>query len=469
METLFTDQSPERVYYVDMVQQYEDKTKFDGFVSIASFISSPTAVDIRPQFIDIVRKGIKTVDPREKVNDVQLTYNWTDASKDSIRIKPINLTNGNQPAITPGDYKKLLESLAQLNTLINNATSDQLNGSRFLTSIVGAVCMWRYSLLKPLLGKFVDSNPTTPALNTDIKVALKAISNAGNEDMFLLMQLGMLSMSIMKDVVANKKINDMMVHGLNETDFTTSIYYILREALYNQFDANLSFLQSDNQKQYFKRALVSLYITSFYPMLHFNYIETLMEVYRARGDFVNLRVAAMVRIPFVMNILARIKEVGNTRSGKTTLIESLSQEYPKIFENIEKPILTYMQKLSQIDFKNADFSINAIAMDLHDVSAKVASQSEEIDYLKQKIADEQLEIRAYGNIHQHIRKVYKTSHITFWISVAVTTLVLFVGCLSLLFMPSTAPIVSIVMSLLMSAILLYNVIVPLIYIAKSFG
>lgn len=465
INTLFNDQSKERVYYVDMVKDYASPVSFKSYVNPDTFIKTPTGINLLPQSKEIVREGITMTDAKARLDK---TSKWTEGSEDSILIKPVS-TN-----ITPEHFKLLLDRLATVSKDAsvdgNRPSADQVKGSNYLKQIVFEVCVWKLGLLKPTVNKFVEMDASLPG---PLKVALRTISAVDGDEQYLLRNLITYTGEALAELVATKKLNELLVHGLQEEDFTTTIYYTLREVLFHKFypsTPTLSLLK-DSEYEYFKRAYISLFITSFYPLIHFIYIESLVEMYRKKGDFVNMRIAALVRIPFVLNILTVIKNIGRRKvDGKTTLISTYPEvntgmTYEQMLESIEKEINAYMKKLSKIDF-NGKTTLKDIAIDLHAISAKVASQSEQIDYLKNKIADEQLEIRAYGNVHKTVRGVYRSSYIKFWVLVAFIAFITLASCLALMFMPSSVGTVSIVMALLMCAIVLYNIVVPLIALAK---
>jgi hypothetical protein len=177
----------------------------------------------------------------------------------------------------------------------------------------------------------------------------------------------------------------------------------LREAMYSKLilrEYSGVKTISDDVLMYLRRLLVECYIVSFYPYIHFIYIDELLKRFQATGNFVNMRVAALVRIAFTINTLLQYHEEANSKISSqlsATMTNNVLNQWAETLKN-------YMTNVSRVDFNNKDASIQDVIVDLHTLSTKVSTQSMSLDELKDNIKVTQLQIRSIISRFKQINK-----------------------------------------------------------------
>jgi hypothetical protein len=459
-DTLFRGEKV--VYYADAIQGYEAPDTFQINVNIDGFLTTPTSVDVQKQPRSLVKQAIESQNSRTQLDIKQGT--WDNPNEDSIFIRPTN------SKITTTSFQKLMRSLYTIHNLspLQKIDKDHDVAENYLEAIVASIAFWRYAEFKPLLSSWLSANRsnTSNPLPDGLKLAIeKLVSIIGGAESGVLAELTNACSKVLDELIS-KKSQSFLLHGLVEGDFTKTIYFNIREVMYHQFFPKGFENLDDNTYSYLKRLFVSLFIHTCYPYIHFLYIKGMMNYFKKRGDFVNMRISALAKIAFVTNTLNKINSIGLSSSDGRVMFDTLSDNaqmnYNQLIKNMLISINNYFAKLSNVDFKG-ETSLKEIAIELHEKSKKVVSQSEEIDNLKKKINTTQLDIRSYASLHSSITQEYKKEQLMYYVFVAVIFVITIGSCLVLVFKPSFAPIISMIMAIAICALFIIWIFIPLVF------
>jgi hypothetical protein len=222
------------------------------------------------------------------------------------------------------------------------------------------------------------------------------------------------SKSILTEATKRKRLDYFMVAGLNESGsdkignmapFSAPINFKLRDAIYKKVVIREIKEKDDNTYKYAKRLLTEMYIIAFFPYIHLLYITEMLKRFKQVGDFVNMRVAVLTKVMFAVNTLYAVYN-----KGKELNIQNDQSMYIKqLLDGLQK----YAAKLSRVDFINERLGLGDVLVELHEKSNKVIEQSENVDELKTKIAQNQLEIRNLLSNVTSVDKEYRRRKIEF--------------------------------------------------------
>lgn len=234
-----------------------------------------------------------------------------------------------------------------------------------------------------------------------------------------------------------KYILTNLMEDLQIDKFKGPLYYNLRTELAKKLQLPSSILNhgNDNVKTYFKQVVADIYIKTCYPVIIYNYINCMMNLYIEFGDFVNSRVALLAKVMYAYYVFSNISRNYSTSTssmGGTGPGSGLNAEYGGLIESYLSKIQFYMQNVNNIDLSaNNSNMMKSIVKDLHQKSAVVVDKSKEIQTLKDQIKTNQL---AYRNViyNTDVSKKFYKAKITENIVLTVILLLIIIVCTALL-------------------------------------
>lgn len=230
-----------------------------------------------------------------------------------------------------------------------------------------------------------------------------------------------------------KYILTNLMEDLQIDKFKGPLYYNLRTELTNQikFPANTFNHENKNVQLYLKQLVADIYIKTCYPVIIFDYIDCMMNLYIEYGDFVNSRIALLAKVMFGYYIFVNIS-TAYSQMGQA--INDPADPNRATIENYISKINFYLQNINNIDLNASNNNMmKSIVKDLHKKSAVVVDKSKEIQMLKEQIKGNQL---AYRNViyNTDVSKKFYKAKITENIVLIVILLLLIVVCSVLLFL-----------------------------------
>jgi len=380
------------VYYTDMIYGYKDlDTGFKSMVNVQDYLKPVTAVTInrvtnesvsdvmegKSSLLAVDNSGFKGADKDALV----LGYNTIPATPETANQIYNDMINalGN-----PSDPNVSVQ-LAQI-------AQDHRKAYSFMETIALSICNWKYQNVKMETLTTLQNSTTMLA---DIKSAGEEIRilNKPKEDT-ILANLHNTCSSAIEALVKNQAPSTFLLSGFAEgpsfgnNRFRTT----LREAMYTKL--RLPEFKGSNIKDevlmYVRRLLVEIYIVSFYPYIHFLYINELMKKFQKSGNFVNMRIAALVRVAFTINLLITYFQETSPLFSENTQ----AQKSQVIMTQWAETLKNYMTAITRVDFKNKDATIQDVIANLHTMSSKVSSQAMTVEELKENIKATQLQMRS---------------------------------------------------------------------------
>ena len=388
------------VYYTDKIYGYKDfETGFKDMVNLKQFLNPVSNVKVSrysKALLDEVIDGKTTV--------VQPDNKWTRSGDD---VLVLNYSQGKfDTVIAERIYTDLINILGDPNDetvklkLAEVATNHRL-ASTFMDNIVLSICNWKYGNVKAELDIALKDN--TEMISDVINAGKEIQLMNGPKEASIISNLHNTCGEVLARIVKNQSPSVYKLEGFTEsTTFSLNRFRTtLREAMFSklvlrEYAGNNSV--SDNVIMYVRRLLVELYIIAYYPYIHFQYINELLKKFKDAGNFVNMRVAALVRVAFTINALLWYFQEGSENfTDKVTKQNVIVTQWAETLKN-------YMTALSRVDFKNKDASIQNVISDLHTLSAKVSTQSMSVDELKESIGASQIQVRSIISRLKQINK-----------------------------------------------------------------
>lgn len=388
------------VYYTDKIYGYKDfDTGFKDMVNLKQYFNPVTS-------IKITRYDKASIDSliNDKSVSILPTLKWT---RDQNDVLVLNYTQGKfDTTIAERIYTDLINVLGNPNEatskqkLTEVATNHRV-ASTFMENIVLSICNWKYGNVKSELELALKGN--TEMISDVINAGKEIQLMNGPKESSIISNLHNTCSEVLAAIVKNQALSVYTLEGFAESSnwHLNQFRTTLREAMFSklilrEYAGNNSV--SDQVLMYVRRLLVEMYIIAYYPYIHFQYINELQKKFKDAGNFVNLRVAALVRVAFTINVLLWYYQEGSEKfNDKITKQNVIVTQWAETLKN-------YMTALSRVDFQNKDASIQNVISDLHSLSAKVSTQSMSVDELKESITASQIQVRSIISRLKQINK-----------------------------------------------------------------
>jgi hypothetical protein len=249
-------------------------------------------------------------------------------------------------------------------------------------------------------------------------------------------------------------------------NFKGPLYYALRtETVKNITELEKVFKSSNsNTKNYFVQQAVDLYIKTCYPVIIYDYIDCMLNLYTKYGDFVNSRIALLAKVMFTYYIMKIVSEL-YSQSGTITDANS------NLLSQIISKLSHYLQNINNIDmtYKNTNM-MKTIVGNLHDTSSKVVDKNTELQKIKEDIKNNQISLRNILANANDLNEQYKVKLVENIILICLLITVLVV-CTTLLMLKSETNkfqlIVTYIVGCVAIALLIYYVIVLVAKLIKN--
>lgn len=380
------------VYYTDKIYGYKDfDTGFKDMVNLKQYLNPVSNIRVSrfskaslDQVID--GKLSVAVSPDNKnwtrgVDDV-LVLDYSQGTFDTVIAERIyaDLIN------VLGDPSETTTKMKLAGVATNHRVA-----STYMENIILSICNWKYANVKSELGITLANN--TEMISDVVNAGKEIILMNGPKEASIISNLHTTCSKVLASIVKNQAPSVYQLEGFLEgpTFSLNRFRTTLREAMFTklvlrEYAGNNSV--SDQVLMYVRRLLVELYIIAYYPYIHFQYINELLNKFKDTGNFVNMRVAALVKVSFIINtLLWYYQEASEKFNDKITKQNVIVTQWVEALKN-------YMTALSRVDFKNKDASIQNVISNLHTLSAKVSTQSMSIDELKDNIIASQIQVRS---------------------------------------------------------------------------
>jgi hypothetical protein len=183
-------------------------------------------------------------------------------------------------------------------------------------------------------------------------------------------------------------------------------------------------IENNDAQSYFKMIIVDMYIKIFYPLLVYNYISCMMNLYVKNGDFINSRIALLAKIMYTYYFVLKLASIygrGASNDAQTATLNTVINKIKKYLENVNR-----------IDLQGGSDVMSSIVRDLHSKSNDVVEKSGSIQSITEQIKANQLAMRNVIYNTAELRKQYKAKRASFIVLVCILIILLSV-CSLLLF------------------------------------
>lgn len=246
--------------------------------------------------------------------------------------------------------------------------------------------------------------------------------------------------------------NDMV----NNTNYKKYYYQLRTEMIATYRIPSDVYYENDKQIDYFMRKiLIDFYIKMCYPLIHYDFIDTLMMRYIKLGDFVNARFALLAKCIFTLNMVAAITTAG------TDIPSPVSTD-------INTNINAYIERNNKGDISypgTTNEKLKDIVIELHELSNKVTDNSQKGEILKDAIRNNQLTMRSLSQANIDKEAEVQAKFIEFVVILVVLGLVI-VACAVLLFFDKV-DIAAMVAAGFLAIVLCYKAVLMIIDFIKK--
>jgi hypothetical protein len=422
------------VYRTDMIYGYKDlDTGFKSMVNLSGFLKPVTGLSISR----VTSESVNDVIEGKSSTLVVDNANFKGADKDALVVE-YNASQTSQASSEAAEriYNDLVASLgnptdATVASELATVPTDHRKAYTFMENIVLSICNWKYANVK---SELLTTLQSSTSMLSDIKTAgeeLRLISKP--KEASLMTNLHTTCSQAIASMVKNQAPSTFLLSGFAEgpTFSNNRFRTTLREAMYSKLI--LREYKGTNVKDevlmYLRRLLVEVYVVSFYPYIHFMYINELLKKFQTSGNFVNMRVAALVRVAFTINILLTYFQESGTLLQQNTRTQRLSTIITQWAETLKN----YMTAISRVDFKNKDATIQNVISGLHTMSSKVTSQAMNVEELKESIKTLQLQMRSIMTLFKSINNERSRKATQYGLLVFLLVLIVVVSALMIVF------------------------------------
>lgn len=419
------------VYHTDMIYGYKDlDTGFKSMVNLQGYLNNVSSLSINR----VTSESVNNVIEGKSSTLVVDNANFKGADKDALVIE----YTATQPSANAAEriYADLVASLGNPNDAtvareLAQVPTDHRKAYTFMENIILSMCNWKYENVKNELLKTLRESTS---MLSDIKTAgeeMRIISKP--KEASLMTNLHTTCSQAIQSMVKNQAPSTFLLKGFAEgpTFSNNRFRTTLREAMYSNLilreykGTNIK----DEVLMYLRRLLVEVYIVSFYPYIHFLYINELLKKFQASGNFINMRVGALVRVAFTINTLLSYFEVSGSLLQETTRTQRLSTIITQWAETLKN----YMTAIARVEFENKDTTIKNVISDLHTMSSKVTTQAMTVEELKESIKSLQLQMRSIMSLFKSINKERSRKATQYGLLVFLLILIVIVSAVMIVF------------------------------------
>lgn len=424
------------VYHTDMIYGYKDlDTGFKSMVNLSDYLKPIAGVTINR----VTNESVNDVMNGKSSTLVVDNTNFKGAEKDTLVIDYSVSTSTSAQASTDAAeriYTDLVAALGNPNDAnvaseLAKVPTDHRKAYSFMENIVLSICNWKFANVKTELLKTLQDSTT---MLSDVKAAgeeLRIISKP--KEASIMTNLHATCSQAIASMVKNQAPSTYLLTGFADgpTFSNNRFRTTLREAMYSKL--MLREYKGTNTKDevlaYLRRLLVEVYIVSFYPYIHFLYINELLKKFQTSGNFVNMRVAALVRVAFTINVLITYFQ----ESGQVMQESTRTQRLSTIITQWAETLKNYMTSISRVDFKNKDATIQNVLSNLHTMSSKVTTQAMTVEELKESIKTMQLQMRSIMSLFKSINNVRSRKATQYGLLVFLLVVIVIVSAVMIVF------------------------------------
>jgi hypothetical protein len=398
-------------------------TFFKDVGDVVMSAENPTDVATR-----IIQTDLSALQPLPKTT----TFDQTDPLKEDVRIDIVPAASMNPSIIT--NIQKYLTQ-ASLNN--NNPAKYHTNMNEYMKNVITTVCSRRFkdsitklsTVYSNLIKQNQQNNITKPTNLLDALQVLVGVSST-RMDMIMLAVDNQCAKSLRNILtpIQNPPINIMSDFNVN---FVRPLYYLVRTDIVSNLILPQGIIPvlSNEETIYLYKIIADAYIKACYPLLHYGFIDYLLQKYTAVGDFVNTRIALLAKVLFTYAFVDYIN---------TNVAPNDSTDTALTMKGVIDKIITTLNNYL-IDLNNIDVSSSAgvnkmsdIIKEVHQMSNVVVDKAQTVEEVKGQISNNQIVLRNLIVNHERAHNTLKWTRRRFWFQFFILLTVVLAGAVLLL-------------------------------------
>lgn len=228
---------------------------------------------------------------------------------------------------------------------------------------------------------------------------------------------------------------------------TIAQYYKFRSQMNVYFNLTKDITTEDDPRVrlFMKKILVDMFIKTCYPLVHYDLINTLQQIYITKGNFINARMALISKCLFTYNMVDGLYNAvirgptNSTGSGQSrTLGDVYNNNFNIVFQNIPSNINAYIiannkGNANLNDNTSIDQRAANIIQELQQLSTSVQNDSGQMQILQKAISDNQLTLRNTSLAIEQKKGSITGKHVEFYILLSLL-IILIITCAVLYFL-----------------------------------
>lgn len=445
---------------------YTDFTKYQTIFNISKYFEHIYNITIKKEDVSTIKQQLTS----DAIKDNSpLTVTRTDtfsgsSINDDVYIELTKHLNGNHEDIL--NIASLIGTnlLSELSTssdftdgVINSSiTNDHTKMKNYMDIIMNSCAYYYFNNIQGIITQNINTVVSDTTSNNDIRDALRIFGSfLGSQSKIQFSTLVSDFQEFFNGFIKglgtdiNKPIMSDLLQSLGNTDnFNSAFYYSLRKNIITElltgnnscrnYIKTLNTNTNSHVSVYFAKTITDLYLKCSYPLIQYQFINSLMTTYMKNGDFLNTRFGLLAKIylvTYTVSVLSlSMQEYSNQNKYQVEDQSKLNLATDNINDVLSK-LNQYLININNIDLADStttsDQQFAIIVNDLKTLSNTVQSESSQINIIKNNIQSSSLEVRSIIENMKIIDKKLKIKQIEFWIVFSIL-LIFIITCISLL-------------------------------------
>lgn len=470
---------------------YIDFTKYQTIFNIKNYFQHISSINAKREDVLVIKtsqtaEAIKT----NKIIAPQRIDNFTGLSaNDDVYIQLTKSLAGNHEDILNIASligTNLLSELSNTSDVENDMimlsiTNDHTKMKNYMDIIMSSCAYYYFNNIQGIITQKITTVVPNASTNNSIRDALRVFGS------FLGSQTKVQFSTLVSDFQGffNKFLKDLgtdintsfmsdLLQSLGNSDqFNTSFYYAIRKSIIEQLlsgnNACQSYIKALSQNSnedvavYFAKTITDVYLKCSYPLIQYQFINSLISSYMKSGDFLNTRFGLLAKIYLVtysvsvLSLSMQTYALQNKYGSDTATQQKVTLATDRINDVLQK-LNQYLININNIDIADSnttsDQQFAIIVNSLKDLSNKVQSESSKINIIKNSIQSSSLEVRSLLENMKIIDNKLKAKKIEFWIVFSV--LLTFIITCIVLIMIDQSLLVIYISAIAISLVILYK-------------
>lgn len=399
------------VYGTDqLLIAYTNSDTFNNVLSLNGFLRPINRVDIlRESTADTSARASMLFQNASQTSLAQLPSSTSFSEEDLDNDVRIEINRPSTSTLSLDIVTSAITNEVQTRTPRSDVAATHASAQNYMRGVVSAVCGWQF---KNAMDRVVSPNvQSSPESVRDAVFAISRGFSSRRKDMIFTVLTEACKNAMTKYII--DQLNTIPISSftdLNEGLFVSPFYYRLRLETARELVIPQNLLPigiDDFTLRYFKNILVDLYIKTSYPLVHYDFIDALMQRYTENGDFVNSRVALLAKIMFVNHFVDAVVMATTASTGGSIVNPNI----PPVIDAIKTTLNNYVTTLntayadSVVQGTGTKDPRVAIMRRLQNMSSKVTQDNKTASEVHNNVVQHQITLRNLETNSKNLKNV----------------------------------------------------------------